>query len=95
MDGVVRRTDLREPPTLGACWRRHDVTVFARGDERNAYFSFSKNDGAQFVERWTRIPNGAFSSGLSAAVSEDGLQFHLFGRGMNDNIWRTRSTMST
>ena len=64
--------------------------VFGRGSSssNSAYFGASSSDGGYNWTGWTQVPVGvSFKSAPAVAMSADGKQVFLFGRGGDDCMW--------
>lgn len=89
VSGRAYRTDLREPPTLGAIWQPSLALVVGRGNERGAFGSGMSDTGDR--RRWRRLGAGVFTSGLAAASSLDGDEVMVVGRGTDNRVWLGRA----
>jgi hypothetical protein len=70
----------------------HRVDVYTRNTLQGMICTSSSNaEGADWLAPWTELPSGAFLSGPAACASADGRSLHVFGRGMDNAIWRAHS----
>jgi hypothetical protein len=70
------------------------LQVFGRGLDTRVYRAYSPDRGQTWSipGAWEPIGSGVFRSGPAAALSADGNELHVFGRGTDDRIWRAYST---